>query len=336
MRQDTPAKALPRVWAVLFIALLGVILIILALSQIERDQERMSFVEDAAAGTLTITEKGRPVLTYHYGDQLPAGVDPRYARSSYIHPLYSLDGEPLTDDFPADHLHHHGLFWAWPVVEVRGVRTSNWEPADPSLRQHFMRWVRREADKRGTRLVVENVWRLAEKEDVARETVELSIPPTVWGRIIDLKVSLRPLGGPLILRGAPAGNKGYGGLCFRGAPPLRGAEMTTDQGPVTDDSVGRPFLWADLSTKPDFGSGKPWLGLAIFVSPDHPGYPLPWLVRNSYGGVLNPSWPGLEGKTLAPDTTTSLLYRLFIHPFDAKSGRVERVYKAYFAGERLP
>jgi len=332
MKTVEPAKALPRVWIVVFIALLGVILIILALSQIERDQERMAFIDDAAAGTLTITERGKPVLTYRYGDQLPAGLDAKQTRSCYIHPLYSLDGEPLTADFPADHLHHHGLFWAWPVIEVRGVRSSNWEPADPSLRQHFARWIRREADKRGAHLAVENVWRLAEKEDVARETVELFVPPAVWGRVIDVKVSLRPLGGPMTLRGAPEDNKGYGGLCFRGAPPFRGAEMTTDQGPVTEDSVGKPFLWADLSTKRDFGSGRPWLGVALFVHPGHPDGPLPWLVRNSYGGVLNPSWPGVGEKTLAADTTTSLRYRLFIHYFDAKYGAVERAYKAYIAG----
>jgi Family of unknown function (DUF6807) len=334
MKAVEPAKTLPRAWSVLFIVLLGAIFLLLALSKIELDREPgLAFVEDAAAGTLTITDKGKSVLTYRFGDRLPAGIDAKQTRSCYIHPLYSLDGETLTDDFPGDHLHHHGLFWAWPIVEVRGVRTSNWEPAEASLRQHFVRWVRRDASKNGARLVVENVWKLKEKEDVLRETVEIMAHPAIWaGRAIDIEISLRPLGGPLELRGAPADNKGYGGLCFRAAPGFHGAEMTTDQGRIAEDSVGKSFLWADLSTDPDPGWGIQESGVAIFVHPGHPDHPLAWLVRNSYAGVLNPSWPGLEGKTLAPETTTSLRYRIYVHRGDAAAGRVKDAYEAYIAG----
>jgi hypothetical protein len=33
-----------------------------------------------------------------------------FSRSNYIHPLYDNDGEIITEDFPEDHLHHHGIF----------------------------------------------------------------------------------------------------------------------------------------------------------------------------------------------------------------------------------
>jgi hypothetical protein len=334
MKTVEPAKALPRVWIVLVIVLLGTVLIMLALSKIELDREPgLAFVEDAAAGTLTITDKDKPVLTYRFGDNLPPGLDAKQTRSCYIHPLYSLYGEPLTADFPGDHLHHHGLFWAWPIVDVRGARSSTWEPAEPSLRQHFARWVRREADKKGARLVVENVWKLGEKEDVLREIIKLTVHPKIGpGRAIDVEIGLRPLGGPLELRGAPADNKGYGGLCFRGAQAFHGAEMTTDQGRIAEDSVGKPFLWADLSMDPYLRRGAERQGVAIFVHPGHPDRPVAWLVRNSYGGVLNPSWPGLAGKTLTPETTTTLRYRIYVHLWDAEWGRVKEAYEAYIAG----
>lgn len=333
MKAVEPAKTLPRVWTVLFVAVLGAILIPMALVRTGPDRgPGLTFVEDAAAGTLTVTDKGRPVLTYRRGDRLPAGLDAKQARSSYVHPLFSLDGEPLTADFPGDHLHHHGLFWAWPVVEVRGARSSNWEPAEPPLRQRFVRWVRRDADKDGARLAVENVWRLGE-EEVARETVRLTVHPQRGpGRAIDVEIALRPVGGPITLRGAPADNKGYGGLCFRGATFFRGAAMTTDGGGIAEDAVGKPCLWADLSTRPEFMWEGPPRGVAIFVHPGHPDRPLPWLVRNSYGGVLNPSWPGLEGRTLAPGTATSLRYRIYVHLWDARWGRVKEAYEAYVGG----
>jgi hypothetical protein len=328
MKPEEPSKSLPRVWIILFTAILAIALILIFLSQADRAPSpavAKPFVDDASARTVTFMDGGRPILTYRYGDQLPAGLDAKQTRSCYIHPLYSLDGEPLTADFPDDHLHHHGLFWAWPVVEVRGARSSNWEPAEPSLRQHFLKWVRRASDGRGARLVLENVWRLGESENVVREKVELTVhSASSLGRAIDIKIVLRPVGGPIMLRGAPADNKGYGGLCFRGAPLFKGAAMTTDAGPLAADSTGEPFRWADISTEDR--------GVAVFVSPNHPGYPIPWLIRNSYAGVLNPCWPGLAGATLAADVPVALRYRVYIHSGDAKAGRVKEAYEAYIAG----
>ena len=288
----------------------------------------MGVVEEAGAGALTVVDGGKPVLTYRHGDRLPAGVDPKYARSSYIHPLYSLDGAPLTEDFPADHPHHHGLFWAWPSVVVRGVATQSWHPAEPALRQRFVRWAGQEVGPSGVRLVTENAWTLGGRETVVEETVALTVhPASALGRAIDVEITLRPLDGPVELRGAAESDKGYGGLCLRGAALLEGAAMTTDEGPLEGDSAGRPFRWADLSA----GAGG---GIAVFVPPGHPGFPLTWLVRNSYAGILNPCWPGLQGATVAPGAPAVLRYRVYVHRGDAASGRVARAYEAYAAGGR--
>ncbi|MGZ8921068.1 MAG: DUF6807 family protein, partial [Limisphaerales bacterium] len=68
--------------------------------------------------SLAIYEGRLPVLVYNHGVIHRAGVPTDRARSTYIHPLYGLDGEVLTDDFPKDHYHHRGLFWAWPHVRL--------------------------------------------------------------------------------------------------------------------------------------------------------------------------------------------------------------------------
>lgn len=120
------------------------------------DSPGFRFEENAGAGTLTVMDERLPVLTYRFGEQPPTGLDAKQARSCYVHPLYSLDGDVLTADFPADHLHHHGLFWTWPAVKVGGVETQTWHPAKPSLRQHFSRWVKQEANEAGAFRVVEN------------------------------------------------------------------------------------------------------------------------------------------------------------------------------------
>jgi hypothetical protein len=167
-------------------------------------------------------------LTYRFGDQLKEGVDLGQTRSCYIHPLFSLAGQVLTDDFPEDHLHHHGLFWAWPIVKTRSENTQTWQPSVPSLRQHFVRWLKREAGIDGAILSVENVWELDQKETVAAEIVAVWIHQADrLGRAIDLELEIEAVGGPLGLQGTPDQNKGYGGLCLRGAAMFKGAALTT-------------------------------------------------------------------------------------------------------------
>jgi hypothetical protein len=281
--------------------------------------------EDPAKGTLTIRDGKAGVLNYCYGDQLKSGVDPRYTQSCYIHPLFSLDGQTLTEDSPADHLHHHGLFWTWPVVRVRGLSTSTWEPKLPRLRQYFVRWLKREAEKDTFLLSVENAWRIEGKEPVAKEIVTLRVHPAdKLGREIDLELTIEAVGGPLELQGTLDQNKGYGGLCFRGAPMLTGATMMTDKGSLKEDAVHTPFQWADLSTQE--------LGISIFVSPDHPGSPAKWMIRNSYAGLINVSWPGLVPVILKPGEPVVLPYRIYIHRGDVAAADVKTVYAAYAKG----
>jgi hypothetical protein len=284
---------------------------------------QLRFFEDEPKQSLTILDGSLRVLTYRYGDQLEEGIDPSYVRSSYVHPLYSLDGrEVLTEDFPRDHLHHRGLFWTWPVAKTRGFDTQTWHPAVPSLRQHFVRWLEQSVKRGVATLAVENAWKLDGQEVVALERVRLSVhPASEAGRPIDIEIELEAIGGSLELRGAPDQNKGYGGLCLRCAPWLTGAAMTTEEGVLVEDVTDAPFRWADLST------GE--RGIAIFTAPGHPGAPVRWLIRNSYAGVLNPSWPGNVATMLEPGVPVTLRYRLYVHRGDAVSGKVGEAYAAY-------
>ena len=65
-------------------------------------------------GQILATISNKPVL--HYQAQTinpPTGMDPIYARSGFIHPLYSPSGRILTDAFPLGHVHQHAVFNAW-------------------------------------------------------------------------------------------------------------------------------------------------------------------------------------------------------------------------------
>ena len=64
-----------------------------------------------------VSDGGRPVLFYQ---RKPKSVNGAPPRAHYVHPNYGLDGELLTEDSPADHRHHHGIFSAWHQLTVGG------------------------------------------------------------------------------------------------------------------------------------------------------------------------------------------------------------------------
>ena len=73
----------------------------------------------------------QPVLTYVHKETLPpAGVDPVYKRSAYIHPLYSPGGEILTMIQPPDHWHHYGIWNPWTRTHFGEYKVDFWNLAD--------------------------------------------------------------------------------------------------------------------------------------------------------------------------------------------------------------
>lgn len=281
-------------------------------------------VEDdrESSGVLTVYDNGKPVLSYRYGDQLKAGVDAKYTRSSYIHPIYSLNGEPITDDFPEDHFHHRGLSWTWPHVETHSTTTQTWHPAAPTLRQHFHRWVDKRSDDGGATVSLENKWLLCGTTEVALEKVDIGIgPERDTARTIDVTLTIQALGSPLVLKGTDEGKKGYGGLAIRMAPGFKGAPLKSDTGALEKDAVQEPHKWIDISNDN--------AGVTILASPEHAGFPPKWMARNSYTGFINVSWPGLEPHKIDVGKSVTLKYRLLVHEGNQTNEQLTKLYEVH-------
>jgi hypothetical protein len=80
---------------------------------------------------LKFTTAGRQVLGYQIEGELPrADIKPIFRRGGYIHPVVTPAGRTVTDDYPADHLHHHGVWWAWTKTEFEGRKPDFWNMGD--------------------------------------------------------------------------------------------------------------------------------------------------------------------------------------------------------------
>ena len=74
-----------------------------------------------------LRKKQKPVLTYNAAFiPSPKEDSPWYGRSGFIHPLYTPSGKIVTEAFPEDHMHHHGLMFAWTSGVVDGEKVDFW------------------------------------------------------------------------------------------------------------------------------------------------------------------------------------------------------------------
>jgi hypothetical protein len=277
---------------------------------------------ESSDGSLTLREGRRAVFVYHpesvANAKVPAG-DPRRVRACYVHPLYGLDGETLTDDFPVDHYHHHGLFWAWSHVQIDGQRYDLWVNNE-KIQQRFVRWLARDAAAQAAVLGVENGWFIGDRK-IMTERVGFRVYRTTDARVIDMDLVLTPTDRPIALQGAA--QKGYGGVALRFAP-RRDTLITSPDGSTDRDLVNVRLGWADLMAKFEGAPGRS--GAAIFASADHPDDPPSWLTRHY--GALCIGWPGVNEATLSPGQSIRLSYRLWIHR-SATFPQMQAAYQAY-------
>jgi hypothetical protein len=266
------------------------------------------------------------VFVYHHGVQSKAGVPAHRNRSTYLHPIYGLDGEVLTDDFPKDHYHHRGLFWAWPHVRVGTNHYDLWMLQ--GIEQRFERWLTREASSAGAVLGVENAW-YAGNAKVVQERVWFRVfAQADDAQAIDLECFWIPLGQSLSLAGAEG--KSYGGLTLRFAARAQ-TVITTPLGQSAEDLAITRLPWADLSAR-FVGAAKP-SGAAVFIAPDHPDYPPTWLTRHY--GVLCVGWPGVSAQEFPAGQPIRCRYRVWIHRRAASADQLERAYNAYRAATNV-
>jgi len=270
--------------------------------------------------SLGLWEGNKPVFVYNYGVLLKDGVPADRARSSYVHPLYGMDGEVLTDDFPRDHYHHRGLFWAWPHVKVGGKEYDAWMVKGAESK--FDRWLKRSAGKDKAVLQVQNYW-VADGQRIMKEVVTLTAHPAEKdSRALDLECVWTPLEQPITLAGAEG--KSYGGLTLRFAPRTN-TVITTPLGVDGKDLPMTRLAWADL-TATYTGVPQP-SGAAIFISRSHPGFPPMWLTRHY--GVLCVGWPGVDAQTFPAGKPIHCKYRVWVHRNQLSKEQLASEYEKY-------
>ncbi|MCH2373277.1 MAG: PmoA family protein [Planctomycetes bacterium] len=278
---------------------------------------------------ILVLEDDTKVLFYQLQHK---SLDGKHRRANYVHPLYDLDGNVLTEDFPEDHLHHRGIFWAWTQVYV-GEKTIG----DSWLTKDFS-WnvIDTAIDRTSTEFVTIRAqveWKSPDWTDaqgqqkpIAREVVIIRVHKADDDRRdIDFQIMIRAVEERVRIGGVD-NDKGYGGFStrvrlpentqFLGRPgALKPQRTQIDAGP-----------WVDVSAS--YGNIPTVSGLTILCPPSLPGYPQGWLLRQK-GSMQNPAYPGRHPVPLSTKKPTILRYRLVVHRGRPQPERIESWLNAY-------
>lgn len=248
----------------------------------------------------------------------PTSQNGKYQRAHYLHPLRGLDNAILTEDFPSDHLHHRGVFWAWhqllvdskPLGDAWACQRFHWDVVDAKPRQVEGRGeLDLTVDWSADDLVDADGKRIA----VVREQATIAVHPRgEKQRVIDIRFSLHALVDDVAIGGSDDA-KGYGGFSVR-MKLTEGMRFTTAAGEIEPIRTAiASGDWVNI-VGPIGANGKP-AGIVIQQREGTTGRPQPWILRRS-GSMQNAAFPGRQPVKLSRDKPLPFSYRLIIHDGD--------------------
>lgn len=277
------------------------------------------------------TEGVDSILTYQTSEK---SLNGKYIRSNYIHPLYNLDGSILSEDFPDDHLHHRGLFWAWHQLYIADKRIGDgWEIENFSWDVTSVKEKKQKDDSKAIETTVywkSPLWvdKNGKQKAFVKERTLIRVHPKQENyRLIDIEIALLALE-PNMKIGGSEDEKGYGGFSAR-IKLSDDIVFTAPSGTIIPSNLAIPASeWMDISGS--IGKNNTQAGITILCHPENPGFPNPWILRakKSMQNAVYP-YPGANPVALSNKKPTVLRYQLIIHNGNAASIPINTMYQKY-------
>lgn len=268
--------------------------------------------------TLEIVRRNNGRLLVRQHDQLVAGYTVGPWRS-YLYPVLTPRGLPLTEESPVDHPHHNSLWLGQDELNGHNLWLTR-----PGCGRVAVIALRHEVDGPTAVFVERNEWRTASGEALLTEQRTTRITPASAGEachIIEIESVRRPAGDqPVVL-----GQTKEAGLGLRVLQQLDG-----EAGGTIEDATGRRGEAATFDQDADWVAywgtmAGARVGIALLSHPANPRHP--WFTRD-YGIVV---WNHVRhgAVTLAPGDELRLRFQALAFDGDPTEAGVAAHYAAY-------
>jgi len=315
-------------------AALFCLFLVSAIFYLTTDKTQIKINNDENSGKLAVFFEGQPLFVYQYSHQWDL---------THFWPLYSPSGNNMlvqkTEPFP-----HHRAFWFADTVRLEDERDVSFYYAyltgqkindnafSPPFSDHIRHIEFTRSDARGNKAIIEErlVWEMDGNKPVMEEFRNIRIY-ILENReyLIDIVFTLTAYFGDVHFI---SDNIHYAWPYLRMHPVFseeNGGTISSDKGSIGEEETDmKTAQWIDYSNTVD-GVTE---GLAVFQWPD--GHDHKWLTRE-YGcfGPRRPEFQNGKPFTLNKGDSISQQVGIYVHKGDAKTGKVDQLYKQYISGK---
>lgn len=271
--------------------------------------------------------EGEKKVFFYQKAQVPVWENPSISKDAlfnhYIHPLYNLSGDTITEAQPVNdiwHLHQRGIFWAWHQLFIGDSNVGDsWIMKD--FRYDIIQIETKIEDSKAKLFL--NVNWVSTKNDsnlifVTENTVITVHSSSPTNRIIDFDISIKALIANVSIGGSN-NQKGYGGFSARIKLPDN-LIFTSIDGEIEPDKFQMKVgTWVDFTSYDSLSNS--YKGLTIVRQDTINSIDTPWILRKE-NSMQNAVFPGQERFTLSVNNPLQLKYRLVIHEYKFELNRI--------------
>lgn len=276
--------------------------------------QRWEITEDENG--ILLAEDGRKVFFYQ---KAPKSYQGKSERCNYIHPLYGVNEQILTQDFPldthTDHLHQRGVYWAWHQIYIGTKRIGDgWinEDFEWDVTRTSVQEFRDSCVITATVLWKSPLWldKQGDKKAIAREDISFKVHPAKDNfRVLDFSILITALEDSLFIGGSED-EKGYGGFSIR-LDPGSGLEFESVNGEVEPQTTALDAgAWMNIIGNWDESVADE--GVIMISHRDNPGHPQPWIIRKE-NSMQNAMYPGRSPVMIPLGKPLHLKYRVIVY-----------------------
>jgi len=254
---------------------------------------------------------GQNKVAFYQKEELSMNLES--GRANFLHPLYLPDGTIITENAPADHPHHRGVFWAWHQILIDGKSIGDsWELKDFLIDVKSVEFKRVELGNGVLETIAlwqSSAWKNGE-EAFLQETTKYTFSTQNGNyRTIRFDIELKSLVDDLKLGGSDD-EKGYGGFSVRMKLP-EDIRFIGEHGTVEpqNTAIGDGDY---INITGSVGKNGKRGGIVIYAHPGNQTTPQTWILRKK-NSMQNAVFPGRVPVELKKDVPLKLSYTLIVY-----------------------
>ena len=256
----------------------------------------------------------------------PKAEDGKFSRCNYIHPLYGMDGSRMTEDFPADHPHHRGIFWAWHQLLIDGQPVADgWELKNFIQKVTNFEFILQKGSGRVNTTVdwKSPLWKNGSEAFLKEETQLTIYPKSGNYRRIDFQISLKPLAEKFSLGGSDD-EKGYSGFSVRLKLP-EDVSFSSDHG-LVEPANSAISAGNSMNIEGSFLNKNKTGGVVIWSNPQNPSPANSWILRKK-ASMQNVAFPGITPILIEKEKPLVLKYTLLVFQGKMNEKQIKKAVK---------